>query len=201
MAVQVVFTFLGKKFQGAGKALFGPQGLSQVRVGGVHGKEVGLPSQFLGRMGVGVGNQQEAVQGPHPPVHGRVGGQPGLQGIDLRQRVFKTFFQGIEAALAAQDRKPRGPDVGRDHQGLGVDFQHQFQQEFGIQPEDGAAVRGHVAQAAQTLGQFLRRFQSGKEQQQMHLPDPPGLFVNGADLAGDHEADGRNLLPGRTLKV
>ncbi len=69
----------------------------------------------------------------------------------MGQSVFKTLFQGIEAAFAPQNGEPGGPDVGRDHQGAGIDGQDQFQEVFGIQPQNGAAIRGHVAQAGQAL--------------------------------------------------
>ena len=151
VAVQMVLALLGKKLEGAAEPFFGAQGLGQVGVGGRHPKDVGLSAQLLGRMGVGVGDQQEAVQGRDPPVHGGVGGEPGFQGVNVGQACLKALLQGIEAAAAPQYRKPGGPDMGRDHQGLGVGLQHQLQHLPGIQAQDGAAVGGDVAQAAQAL--------------------------------------------------
>ena len=114
VAVQMVFPFLGKKLDGPPESFLGAHRPGQVREGGGHLKDIGLPGQFCRGMGVGVGDQKIPVQRTHPPVHGRVGGQPGLQSIDPLRMLLKTLFQGIEAAFGPQHRKPGGPDVGGD---------------------------------------------------------------------------------------
>ncbi len=201
VAVQVVLAFLGKKLDGAAEALPGAQGPGQLGINRGDLKYIGLPAQFLGRVGVGVGHQQEAVQVGDPPVHGGIGRQAGLHRIDVGGARLEALLQGIEAALAAQNGKPGGPDVGRNHQGPGIDLQDQFQHEPGVQAQDGAAVGSHVAQAAQALGELLGRGQIGEHQEQVDLAHLAGLFINGAHFAGDHEAHRGHRFPWRSREV
>ena len=72
MAVQVILAFIREKLNGAGKTLAGAQSRSHGRKREPSGKEIGLPADLLRRMGVGVGDQGEAVQRAQPPIHGRI---------------------------------------------------------------------------------------------------------------------------------
>ena len=83
MAVEVVLALLGEELDGAVEALPGLDGMGQLRVGQAGIQQIGLPPQLGGGVGVGVGHQGVPVQGGAAVVHGRVGGQPGLQGVDV----------------------------------------------------------------------------------------------------------------------
>ena len=97
VAVQVVLPLFGEKLQGTQQALAGAQGPAEAVVIGVDVKQIRFTAQFGGRVGVRVGHQLVAVQGGEPPVHGRVGGQAGLQGVDLPGQVPKAVLQAVKA--------------------------------------------------------------------------------------------------------
>ena len=78
--------------------------------------------------------------------------------------------------------------MGRDDQGVGIGFQDHFQDMFGIQTKDGAAVGGDIAQGPQASGEFFSGLQGGQEHQGMHLPGQTVFFVDAADFAGDDKA-------------
>ena len=101
VSVQMVLAFLGEKLEGAAKALPGAQGPGQVGISRGDVKDIGLPAQLLGGVGVGIGHQHEAVQAGDPPVHGGVRRQAGLHGMDVGGAGLEALLQGVEAALAA----------------------------------------------------------------------------------------------------
>ena len=116
MAVEVVLALLGKKLDGAPEPLCRApfQRPGQGGVGQVDVQQVGLPPQLVGRMGVGVGDQGEPVQGGDPPVHGRVRGEPGLQGMDIGRQVAKAFLDGVKAGKSAEQGRNGASRCGRE---------------------------------------------------------------------------------------
>ena len=83
VAVQVILALLRKKLDGTLEALPRFQGFFQRGIIQIARQQIRFPAQLLRGMGVGIGHQQMPVQGGEQPVHGRVGGQAGFQGVDL----------------------------------------------------------------------------------------------------------------------
>ena len=96
-------------------------------------------------MGVGVGNKVEPVQSRDPPVHGRVGGKAGFQGVNVRGQVLKTFLDGVKAGKGAEQREMRRPDMSGDEHRFGAGVQGDFQQIPAVQTQNGTAVGVDVA--------------------------------------------------------
>ena len=111
VAVQVVLALLGEELHSAQKVLACSNGVDQAGVRDVSIQQVGLPSQLGRGVGVGVGNQGEAVQVGHPPVHRRIGGQAGLHGMDVGAKRTKALLHGIKAGEGPKHGKVRGPDM------------------------------------------------------------------------------------------
>ena len=84
--------------------------------------------------------------------------------------------------------------MGRDDQRGRIDLQDQLQDVFGVQPQNGAAVGGDVAQPTQALGKLLAGRQRGQQHQGMDFAGLTVFLVDAADLAGNDEADG-GLVP------
>ena len=132
VAVKVVLALLGEEFHGAAEALAGPEGVGQGGVGGADVQEVGLPAQPGRGVGVGVGDQLEAVQGRQPPDHGGVGGKAGLQGGDMGRQVLEALLDGVKAGKGSEQGKVGRPDVGGDENAVGAGIQENLQEVAGV---------------------------------------------------------------------
>ena len=102
MAVEVIFSFLGIKFEGAFKACrlaLAAQGAADARKGHISGKDIGLSPQFLAGMGVGIGNQGKTVEGAAHPVHLRVGGEACFEGENFPAQITETVLDPVETGL------------------------------------------------------------------------------------------------------
>ena len=194
VAVQMILALLRKEFQGPGQSLAGAQGGYNLRVtqpGLEHGR---LTGQVGRGVGVGGGDQMEAVQGRDPPVHGRIRAEARLSGVDVAAQILEALNQIVEARLGAQDREPGRPDVGRDQLGQGVGGQNQLQDVLGVQTQNGPAVRGQVAAGRQGRAEPLGRLKRGHQDDDVDFAHPLVLFVNTGDFAAEQEAD-FGLLP------
>ena len=194
VAVQMILALLRKEFQGPGQSLAGAQGGYNLRVtqpGLEHGR---LTGQVGRGVGVGGGDQMEAVQGRDPPVHGRIRAEARLSGVDVAAQILEALNQIVEARLGAQDREPGRPDVGRDQLGQGVGGQNQLQDVLGVQTQNGPAVRGQVAAGRQGRAEPLGRLKRGHQDDDVDFAHPLVLFVNTGDFSAEQEAD-LGLLP------
>jgi len=100
-------------------------------------------------VGVGIGDQGEAVEGREPPVHRRVGGKTGFQGEDVLGLLLEAFLHGVEPGEGAEKRIPRRPHVRRDDEGLRGHAAHELDELLYRETEDGPAVSGQVPEPAQ----------------------------------------------------
>ena len=197
MAVAVVLALFrvelhrGREPLVAGRVLRGADGLAQAEKIEAGGKEVGLAAELGGRVTVGVGDEGEAVQGRDEPVHLRVRGEAGLQGEDLVAQIAETLLDGVEPGLGAEQGKPRGPDVGRNEEPLRRLVEQNFEQVAGIQPEDGPAVRGDVAERGELGVDPARTVEVGQVEQVVDLAHPAAALVDGADLGREDKTDVR----------
>lgn len=133
-------------------------------------------------MGVGIGNERVAVQGADHAVHGRIGRKARFQRKDMVGKVAVAVFQPVKAGFGTEEREPGRPDVRRDHDPGGRAFQHNFQQVARIQTQDGATVRGQVADLRQAQGKALRILQGGHKDQVVDFAHLPQALVDGADF-------------------
>ena len=197
MAVAVVLALFrvelhrGREPLVAGRVLRGADGLAQAEKIEAGGKEVGLAAELGGRVTVGVGDEGEAVQGRDEPVHLRVRGEAGLQGEDLVAQIAETLLDGVEPGLGAEQGKPRGPDVGRNEEPLRRLVEQNFEQVAGIQPEDGPAVRGDVAERGELGVETAHRIEIRQVEQVVDLAHPAAALVDGADLGREDKTDVR----------
>jgi hypothetical protein len=185
VAVGVVLALFREELQGAGQAAAVPH-REVVRLAGEQG---GLAGQRGRRVRVRVRDQAVTVQAGHPPVHRRVGGEPGLHRGDVLGQVGIAVGDRVEARLRAQRREPRRPDVRGDQ--VAARLQGDLQQVPGVEAQDRPAVRGEVADPAQ------RRVEAGGGREVrhvdevVHLAGPVVALVDRGDLHAEHE-------PGRT---
>ncbi len=119
VAIEVIFAFLGEELHRARVA--GP-GLQRVLDGeiihlGVERRR--LAAEFLRRMRVGIRHQPVAIEKRQPPVHRRIGRQPGLHREDVRRQVAVARDNRVEARLRAERGEPRRPDMCRHQVGVG----------------------------------------------------------------------------------
>ena len=152
MPVQVVFSFFGKKLHCPDKPFASLDRLGQRGVGKIGIQQIGFPSYFSRRMGVGIGNKSKPVQCGDPPVHGRVGGKAGLHGMDVFGKIAETLFHRVKTGKGAEHRKVGRPDMGGDKNCLGAGLQRNFQKIPAVQPQNGPPIGMDVADAFQPVG-------------------------------------------------
>ena len=138
------------------------------------------------------------VQRREPPVHGRIGREPGLQGVNVGRQIPKALLNGVKPRERPKERDMRGPDVGWNKDGLWAALQRDLQQITAVQAENRPPVRVEVADGLQTPGELLRLLQSGQKNQAVDLTRPAVLLINGTDLPGHHKA-GRRPCRSRVL--
>ena len=205
--VQVVLALLGEELDGAAIAfpVAATQRVEQ-RVVAQLGVEAGrLPRQLRRRVGVGAGDQRVVVEPGDAPVHRRIGGETGLHGEDVGREVGIALAHRVEPRLGAEDREPRGPDVGRDQVAAGVHLKHDLQQVAAVEAQDRATVGADVADLLQFRLQPRGGLERRREDDVVHLPGALVLLVDVADLAADQEAHGpaarRRHLVGQARRV
>lgn len=138
-------------------------------------------------MRIGVGNQGEAVQSRHPPVHRRVGGKAGFHRVDVSGQVAKTFFHRVKAGKSPEHREMRRPDMGGDKYRLRAGIQRNFQQIPAVQPKDGTPIRMDIADGFQPVGEGLGILQRGQQNYIVNLAGPAAFFVDGTDFPGQNK--------------
>ena len=190
VSIQVVFTLLREKFHRAAESIPGADGPDQLRIGQSRIQQVRLPAQLAGGVGVGVGDQSEPVQGGEPPVHGRVGGESGLHGVDLAGKAAKAFLHGVKAGECAEQGEVGRPDVGGNQLRVRTGLQGQLQQVPAVQTQDGTAIRADIPHRLQPGRHLVRRLQAGEEYQMVDFPGLAVPLVNAADLPGDEKPGG-----------
>ena len=190
VAVQMVFALLRKKFHSAIEPLPGADGPDKLRIGEAGVQQVRLPAQLAGGVGVGVGDQGEAVQGGEPPVHGRVGGEAGLHGVDMAGETAEAAGHGVKAGKGAEESEVGRPDVGGDQLRVRAGLQDQLQQVPAVQAQDGPPVGVDVADGLQPDRRLVRRLQAGEQDQVVDFAGLAVPLIDAADLPGDQEAGG-----------
>ena len=190
VAVQMVLALLREKLDRPLEAFAGFQRMLQFSIGHSAGKQIGLPAQLLGRMGVGIGHQQVGIQLRHPPVHGRIGRKPGFQRVDTAGHIAVAFFQRGKLGKFPEHRKMGRPDMGRNKDRVRTGVHGHLQKIPAVHAQNGPSVAVQVAHGFQPMGQLLRLAQPGQQDDVMHLPGLAILLVDGADLPGYHKADG-----------
>ena len=199
VAVKMIFALLRKEFNGALKALAPLYGAVEPRIGHGNVKQAGLPAQLGGRVGVRVGDKLKGVKGRQPPVHGRIRGQSCLQGMNLGSQLLIAFFNGIKTGKCPEQRKMRGPDVGRNIDGIRACLQCYGQKIVTVQSQDGASVRMYVADGFQPPGKHFGCFQAGQEDKAVYLAHTAVFLVNGADFPADNKTGAALAQYGRAL--
>ena len=154
-------------------------------------EQVGLAAELARRVAVGVGDEGEPVQGGDEPVHLRVGGEAGFQGEDMVGQVSEALLDGVETRFGAEQGKPGGPDVGRDEKPLGRLVEQDLEQVAAVEPEDGPAVRGDVAERGEFGVETAHRIEIRQVEQVVDLAHPAAALVDGADLGGEDKTDVR----------
>ena len=104
-------------------------------------------------------------------------------------KIAKAFFDRIKTRLGSKQGKPRRPDMSRHQEPFRCLFQQDFQQIPGIEPEDGTAVGGNVADGGQGRIHLLSRSKIRDIQQIMHLADLAAALIDRADLGTEHKTD------------
>ena len=163
VAIQMVFSFFRKKFNGARKSFPRLDGLAKRCVGKRSCDAVGLPAELCRRVCIRIGNEREAVKRADAPVHGRIRGKAGFKGMDFAHKVFKAFLNGIEPGKRAEERKVRRPDVRGNEHGFGANGKRNFKQIAAIKPQDWAPVRADVPYGLKALRKRFCRVKPRQE--------------------------------------
>ena len=195
--VQMVLALLGKELQRAFVPLPGLQRPAQREVVEVGVEHAHLPSELLRRMGVRVGNQPEAIQRRHPPVHRRIRRKTGLDREDVGREVPVALVDGVEAGLRPERGEPRGPDMGGDEIRAGTRFQRDLQQMPGVEPQNRPPVRVQVADPGQAVDHPVGGFEIRGVDQVVDLAGLVELLVDGRDFDRQHEPDRGIAAPAR----
>ena len=119
-------------------------------------------------------------------VHVRVGGKAGFRRENMGRQVFEAFVQTVEAGLGAEEREPRGPDVGGNHVGAG-NVQHHGEQVLHVQTEDGSAVGFQVAHGFQFFAEPVGGFEVRHVDEAVYLAHRAVLLVDRTDFRFQHE--------------
>ena len=201
VAVQVVLPLLGKELERAPVPFARLQGAAKGEVVEVGVEHAHLPPQLLRRVGVGVRDEPEAVEGRDPPVHRRVGREARLDREDVLREVPVALVDGVEPGLRAERGEPRGPDVGGHEIGPGVGLEGDLQQVPGVEPEDGPPVRVEVADPGKARGHPVHCVEVRGVDQVMDLPGLVELLVDGGNLHRQHEPGGGPLAPAGRRKL
>ena len=187
VAVQVVLALLREELHRALESLSGADGPDQLRIGEAGVQKIRLPAQLGGRVGVGVGDQGEPVQGRDPPVHGRIGGEARLHRVDVAGQIPEALLHGVKAGEGAEQGEVGRPDVSGDELRVRAGVQGQLQQVPAVQAQNGPPVGVDVADGLQPGGELVRRLQRGQQDQVVDLPGFAVALVDAADLPGDDE--------------
>ncbi len=201
VAVVVVFALFGEKLNGAKKALAGLDGSGQALIGEPALQEVGLPAQPSGGVGVRVGDKGVPVQSGEPPVHGRIGGKAGFQGVNIGRKIPEAFLKGVKPGEGAEEGKVRRPDVGGDKDSVRAGLQGDLQKIPAVQAQNGPPVGVEIPDGLQLVGELFSRLQGGKEDQAVNLAGSAVLFIDGADLSGKDKAGAFPGSPPGKLKL
>ena len=191
----MILALLGKEFDGADKTLPGLQRFAQGEVVERAIERRRFAAELSRRVRVGVGDQPVAVEHRQPPVHRRVGREPGLHGKDLIGQIAVACGDRIKAGLRAERGEPRRPDMRRDEIGVGTGRQRDLEKVARVEPEDRAAVGSDVADARQALGNALGGREVRRVDEMVHLPCLPGLLVDRGNFHLEHEAHRRRGTP------
>ena len=159
VAVEMILALLGEELDRADVAVAGLERVADGEVVELAVEEGRLAPELAGRMGVGVGDQTIAVEERHPPVHRRIGGQPGLDREDVVGEIAVAVGDRVEAGLRSERREPRRPDMRRDQVGVGTGFQRDLQEVARSRGRGSAGRRRRCcrcARAAPTCGRRSR---------------------------------------------
>ena len=140
-------------------------------------------------MRVGIGNEREPVKRRKAPIHGRIGGKPRFQCVNVGRKVFETLLDVIEPGFGAEHREMRRPDVRGNKQRLGAGLEGHVEEVLAVQPQNGPAVGMQVADGFEPLAQTLGALKIGKKDKVVHLPRPAVLFVNRTDFTRNNECN------------
>ena len=127
------------------------------------------------------------VQRGEAPVHERVRGQAGLDGVDIWRKLFVAFLKGIEAGGGAEHREVRRPGMSRNIKVLRRSIKGQLEQFFCIEAQDRPAVGLEVADPGQHEIQPFGSRKVRRENDRVDLPGPSVLAVDAADLGRENE--------------
>ncbi len=152
----MILSLLGEKFHRSLKAFAGLDRLNQLRIRQAGIQQIGLPAQLGGRVGVGMGDQGEAIQSRNPPVHGRVGGKAGFHRVDIGGQVLEALFYGVEPGKSSEQGKMRRPDMSGDEYRLRAGLQRDFQKVPAVQSQNRASVGVNIADGLQPVGKVFR---------------------------------------------
>jgi hypothetical protein len=204
--VQVILALLGEELDGARQAVPGAQRRRDGEVVHLGVEDGGLAAQHRRGVRVGVAHQAVPVQRGAGPVHRRIGGQAGLHREDVIGQVGVAVPHRVEAGLRAEDGEPRRPHVRGHQEAARAGRQRDVQQVTRVEPEDGPAVRGQVADPGQRRGDPVSLIEAGRVEQVVHLPGPVIASVDGGDFHREHEPDrsgaaGRGVADEPSLQV
>ena len=141
-------------------------------------------------MGVGVGDEREAIKVSNLTTHGRVGGEAGFKGGEEVSRVTKGFFETVESGFGTKHGKPGSPDMSGNEHGVGVAVFDDFEKFFGVEAKDGAAVGLEVADVGQAGVDLGHGGEVGGDDDVVEFADLASPLVDVGDFDGGDEVMG-----------
>src|SRR5581483_5970434 len=191
VTVEMVFPLLREKFDGAdiAAACFERAADREIVHLAVEGRR--LAADLAGRMRIGIRYEPVAVEHREPPVHRRIGREPGLDRENLARKIAVAFLDRVEARLRAESREPRRPDMRGHEIGIGMRFECYLEKIARIEAEDRTAVRSDVADPPEPTGDPVHRREIGCVDEVMDLPRLLALLVDRRYLHRELETHGR----------
>ena len=187
MAVEMILPLLGEELDRADVAVAALERVLDGEVIALALEDGGLAPELARRMGIGAGGETIAVEKRHPPVHRRIGGQPGFHREDAIGEIAVTVDDRVEAGLRSERREPRRPDMRRHQIGVGTGFERDLQEIAGIESENRSAVGGDVADTRQPCRHAIDGLEIGRIDQVMDFAGTVALLVDGRDFHLEHE--------------
>ena len=190
VAVEVVLALLGEELDGADIALAGFQRAADGEIVRRAGEARRLAAELRRRVGVGIGDQPEAVERGQAPVHRRVGGQARSRPRRCGRRDRRSTPRWNRNPTASRGRRTTAsrcvPARGRNPARTSSTISSRSRESS---PRIGRPSEAMLPIRAEPRRQPVDGVEVGGTDQVVDLSGLLALLVDGRDLGGEHEGD------------
>ncbi len=148
-------------------------------------------------MRIGIGGEPVAVEKGHPPVHRRIGREPGLDRKNVLGEVAIAVRDRVEARLRSERREPWRPDMRRHQIGVGAGVERDLQEVARVEPEDRPPVGSDIADAPEPVGKAIDGGEVGGVDEVVDFSGAVALLVDRGDFDFEQEPHRRSARRGQ----